>query len=301
MKQYDVAIIGAGPAGLTAGLYCARYGLKTAIIEKALVGGTAVLAGHIWNYPGYKDISGIELMNKFRENAEGAGAEIVQSAVTETKASGKEKELVLEEETIKAKVVIVAVGAKSKWLKVKGEKEFMTKGVHSCATCDGPLYKGKEVAIIGSDNRAVEEALYLATVAKKTYLISEKKELNAEKANLEMLSQKKVELLLGTTVVEFRGKGFLEEVVVREKGGKLREVKINGAFVYAGTEPNTEFIDVKKDKEGKINVNEKMETSVKGVFAAGDCIEKELYQITTGVGEGATAAHSASKYIQENF
>ena len=297
MSEYDAAIIGAGPAGLTAGIYCARYGMKTIIIDKGLIGGTATWANSIQNYPGFNDISGLELMQKFREQAEKAGAEIEMETVTGIKLKGNEKEIIIEGKTIKTKTIIIAVGAKSKWLKVKGEKEFLNKGVHFCATCDGPMYNGKEVVVIGSDNRAAEEAIYLSTVTKKVTLICPKQELNAEKAKLETLKEKKVEIMLNTTVTGFEGKQMLEKVLIKLKG---KETKINaeGAFIFIGAEPNTEFIDVKKDPEGRILINQKMETSVEGVFACGDCIKKELNQIATCVGEGAIAAHSAAKYVQ---
>jgi thioredoxin reductase (NADPH) len=297
MVQYDVAIIGAGPAGLTAGIYCARYGLKTIILDKGLIGGTATWANSIQNYPGYKNVSGLELMQKFREQAENAGAEIELETVIGIKAEGPEKEISLEGKTIKAKTIIVAVGAKSKWLKVKGEKEFLNKGVHFCATCDGPMYNGKEVVVIGSDNRAAEEAIYLSTVTKKVTIICPKPELSAEKAKLEALKEKKVEVMLNTAVMGFEGKQMLEKILIKSKG---KESKINaeGAFVFIGAEPNTEFIDVKKDPEGRILINQKMGTSKEGVFACGDCIKKELNQIATCVGEGAIAAHSAAKYVQ---
>ena len=300
MESYDVAIIGAGPAGLTAGLYCARYGLKTAIIEKGLVGGTAVWASSIKNYPGFSETSGLELMMKFKEQAEAACAKIIEGTVLEIKGSdGKAalKEVVLQGDSLKAKAVIVAVGSKSRWLKVPGEKELLNKGVHFCATCDGPVYSGKDVAVIGSDGRALDEAIYLASVAKKVTLISPKKELDAEQAKIDLLKEKKIAVMKETSVVSFKGKDFLEEIIVKSNTGKQGTVFVSGAFIYVGTDPNTEFADVKKEKDGRILITQKMETSVKGIFAAGDCIKKELNQVATCVGEGAIAAHSAAKLV----
>jgi thioredoxin reductase (NADPH) len=300
MADYDVAIIGAGPAGLTAGIYCARYGLKTLIIEKGLIGGTATWANSIQNYPGYFDISGMELMSKFREQAEKSGATVELETVEEINNSsdGNEKIITLSDRKISTKAIIVAVGAKSKWLKVKGEKELLNKGVHFCATCDGPMYNGKEVIVIGSDTRAAEEAIYLSTVTKKVILISGKKELTAEKAKLDSLKEKGVEIMLDTNIISFEGKEMLESVSVKNKGKEMK-IDCSGAFIYNGSEPNTAFANVKKDEEGRIIVNDKMETDSVGIFAAGDCIKKELNQISTCIGEGAIAAHSAAKFIQE--
>ncbi|VVB75736.1 Sulfide dehydrogenase subunit alpha [uncultured archaeon] len=298
MSDYDVAIIGSGPAGLTAAIYCARYGLKTAVIEKGIVGGTVTWANSIQNYPGFIDINGMELMGKIQEQAQKAGAEIVYDSVSAIKEKGKEKEIILQEKTITAKAIIVAVGASSKWLGVRGEKEFLNKGVHFCATCDGPMYNGKEVAVIGSDNRAAEEAIYLAGVTKKVYLISSKKELTAESAKQKTLREKGVQIMLETNVIGFEGAKMLEKILIKQKG-KESALAASGAFIYIGSDPNTSFVSVAKDKEGRIIVNEKMETSVKGIYSAGDCIKKELKQIATCIGEGATAAHTAAKYVQE--
>lgn len=298
MTDFDVAIIGAGPAGLTAGLYCARYGLKTIIIEKGITGGTATWANSIQNYPGFEDISGMELMTKFKEQAQKAGAEIELDEVNEIKIDGKIKEISLSDKKITTKAIIVSVGAKSKWLNVPGEKQYLNKGVHFCATCDGPMYNGKEVAVIGSDSRAAEEAIYLATVTKKVTLICSKKELSAEIAKQETLKEKGVQIMLGTNVTSFEGTAMLESIKVKTKGEETK-LTVSGAFIFIGSQPNTEFIEVNKDETGRIIVNEEMKTNKEGIFAAGDCIKKELNQIATCVGEGATAAHSAAKFVQE--
>ena len=298
MTDYDVAIIGAGPAGLTAGLYCARYGLKTIIVEKGIIGGTASWAGSVQNYPGFLDISGLELMMKFQEQAEKAGAKIELDTVLEIKDKGKEKEISLSGKTIKVSSIIVSVGAKSKWLNVKGEKQFLNKGVHFCATCDGPMYQGKKVCVIGSDSRAAEEAIYLSGVTKEVFLLSPKKELSADSIKQTQLKEKGVKVKLGVNVIEFFGDNMLQGINYKEEDGKISKIDVNGAFIFVGTEPNTEFVDVKKEEDGKIIVNESMETNKTGIFACGDCIKKELNQIATCVGEGAIAAHTAARFIQ---
>ncbi|MDD3083447.1 MAG: FAD-dependent oxidoreductase [Candidatus ainarchaeum sp.] len=290
--MYDVIIIGAGPAGLTAGLYCARYGLKTIILEKGIIGGTATLASTIQNWPGIKNISGFELMNNFKEQVISLGVEIKQEQVLEI----KEKKVITQDREIESKAIIIAVGSKSKWLKVKGEKEFLNKGVHFCATCDGAMYQEKEIVVIGHNNRAVEEANYLKKMAKKVYLISSKNELTAEKAKQDSL--KGVEIMLNTNVIRFEGTKFLEKIVIKNNFGKESEIRANAAFVYIGTEPNSDFVKVKKDKLGRIIVDEKMQTNKKGIFAIGDCIKKDLMQIITASAEGAIAAHSVANYLK---
>ncbi len=299
MNNCDVTIIGAGPAGLTAGIYCARYGLKTKIIEKGLIGGTATLASTIQNWPGEQNISGMDLMNKFREHTEKSGAEIISNTVLEIKSDAKEKEIIMSGETIKCKAVIIAVGSKSKWLKVKGEKEFLNKGIHFCATCDGPMYNEKEVVVVGCDNRALEEALYLSKITSKTTLLCQQKELTAEKSKQELIkNNKNLEVMKEVSVLEFTGKDFLEEVIIRKSDGTKETINASGAFIYIGTEPNTDFVSVKKDSLGRIIADSEMKTSENGIFAAGDCINKKLLQIVTSAGEGATAAHSVVQYIQ---
>lgn len=300
-KTVDVAIIGSGPAGLTAGIYSTRYGQKTVIIEKSLFGGTATLASSIQNWPGEQNISGIELTTKFKKHAENSGVEFVINTATEIKIEKNLKKIIMQGEKIYAKAVIVAVGSKSKWLKVKGEKELLNKGVHFCATCDGAMYNQKTVSVIGNDNRAVEEAIYLTNTAKKVILISEKKELTADIAKQKTLFEKNVEIIKEVSVVGFEGNEKLEKIIIRTKLGKEKKIDSNAAFIYIGVEANNEFIDVKKDELGRIIVDQNMKTSEEGIFAAGDCIKKELLQIITSSSEGAIAAHNATKYIQEKF
>jgi thioredoxin reductase (NADPH) len=302
MADYDTVIIGAGPAGLTAGIYSARYGLKTLIIEKGLIGGTASWAGSIQNYPGYENISGMELMTKFREQAEKAGTKLELEQAEEIKENGKTKEIILSGKTITTKTIIIAVGTKSRWLNVKGEKQYLNKGVHFCATCDGPMYNGKEVAVIGNDSRAAEEAIYLSAMAKKVTLLSPKKELSADAEKQKTLKEKGVEIITGAIVTSFEGKEMLQTINYKDNKEKQAKIEAEGAFIFVGTEPNTEFVEVEKTPEGKIIVDEAMKTSKDGIFACGDCIKKELNQIATCISEGAIAAHTAAKYVQnKNF
>lgn len=299
MDEYEVIIIGAGPAGLTAGIYCKRYGLNTLIVEQGLIGGTVNWAHSIQNYPGFENITGLELMQKFQKQAENLKIEIKNAPVEKITQKNGLIEVTIDGKKTISKSVIIAVGGKNKWLNVSGEKELLNKGVHFCATCDGPLYKGKEVAVIGSDSRAAEEAIYLSNITKKVYLITNKTELTAEKIKINQLKKNKVEMLLGTQVHSFNGNEKLESITIKKPGEKEKSISCAAAFIYVGSEPNTSFIDAKKDPNGRIIVNPEMETSIQGVFACGDCISKKLFQIVTCVGEGATAAFSASQYVHK--
>ncbi|MFA5357722.1 MAG: NAD(P)/FAD-dependent oxidoreductase [archaeon] len=300
MKSIDVAIIGAGPAGLSAGIYCANYGLKTVIIEKGITGGRANLAGTVRNYPGFMEISGAELVQTMKDQAKKAGAEIKRGNVLKLTDNGKEKEIGLEEEKISAKVVIVAVGTRNKFLGVPGEKEFLNKGVHYCATCDGPIYSEKNVAIIGCGNAALHEALYMEKIAKKITILCPTKKFGGNNDLAEIVKKKGIETIFSAQIIRFEGNKFLEKILLKTINGKEKILTIDGAFIYAGTEPSTEFVNVKKSASEKIIVNAKMETNVKGILAAGDCAETPLGQIATAVGEGAIAAHSASQLLQKN-
>ncbi len=299
-ENYDVIIIGGGPAGLTAGIYIKRAKLNALLIEKTVVGGQMLLADVIENYPGFLEIKGFELAQKMEEQAKKFGLEIKFSEVKQVKS--KEKKVFCEEESLTAKALIIASGAEPTKLNVKGEAELIGKGVSYCATCDGAFFSGKEVAVVGGGDTALVEALYLSKIAERVYIIHRRDKFRGEKINQEkVLSNPKITIIWNTIIQEVIGKDKVEALLIKNVKTGREEIKpIDGVFIAVGRKPNTEFItDVEKDELGYIKVNDEMETSAEGVFAAGDCTSKKWRQITTAVGEGAKAAISAEKYIEK--
>ncbi|MBS7657748.1 MAG: thioredoxin-disulfide reductase [Candidatus Bathyarchaeia archaeon] len=299
MKNYDVIIIGGGPAGLTAGVYTKRAKLNALLLEKTAIGGQMLLADVIENYPGFLEIKGFELAQKMEEQARKFGLEIKFNEVKQVKS--EEKKVFTEEEVLTAKALIIASGAEPAKLNVKGEEKLIGKGVSYCATCDGAFFTGKEVAVVGGGDTALIEALYLSKIARKVYLIHRRDKFRGEKINQEkVLSNPKITVLWDTIVQEIIGKNKVEAILIKNvKTGKEETKLIDGIFIAIGRKPNTSFINVEKDDLGYIKVNEEMETNVKGVFAAGDCTSRKWRQITTAIGEGAKAAISAENYIEK--
>jgi len=300
MDEYDVVIIGAGPAGLTAGIYDARAGLKTLLLEKSIVGGQIAWTENIENYPGFDGINGLELAKKMLAQAKKQGVEQKDGEVLEIKNNGAEKIVVTTDGEIKAKAVIIAVGSSPRKLDVPGEKEYEGKGIHYCALCDGAMYKDKIVAVIGGGDAAIKEALYLANIAKKVIVIHRRDELRAEKGHQEMaFAKKNIEFIWDSVVTEFIGTKFLEKIKIKNvKTNKESLIEATGSFTYVGHLPATSWVNVEKTEKGYIKVNNEMQTSIKGIFAAGDCTEGDIAQIATAVGDGAIAGTAASKYIE---
>ncbi|MBI5047956.1 MAG: thioredoxin-disulfide reductase [Deltaproteobacteria bacterium] len=299
--MYDLIIIGGGPAGLTAGIYAQRARLKTLLLEKEVVGGQIAVSDVIENYPGFPSISGAGLMEKFEQQARGFGLEIKLADVADIQDEGKQKIIKTSEGDLTTKAVIVATGAKPKRLGVPGEKEFTGKGVSYCATCDGPFFKGQQVLVVGGGDTAVKEAVYLSKIASKVYLAHRRDQLRAEKVIQEKaLSTSNIEMVLSHVLKGIKGKTVVEKVVLQNlKDNSVRELDVEGVFVFVGINPTSDFVDVEKDEQGFIKTDQNMQTSVKGIFAAGDCRTTSLKQVATAVGDGAIAAFMAEKYIEE--
>lgn len=310
MSEYDIVIIGGGPAGLTAGLYTARARLKTLLLEKIAPGGQAALAWTIENYPGFPEgIGGLELMERTRKQAEKYGLEIKSGEVVKVSASSEderskrkiEKIVNTKEEEYKSVALIVATGTRPMKLEIPGEERLIGRGVSYCATCDGPLFKNRKVVVVGGGDAAVEEALFLSKFAEKVTLIHRRDELRASKIIEERaVSNSKLEFLWKSVVTEILGETEVEGVKVRNlETGKDLTLEAKGIFVYIGTAPNTGFLKgvVEMDEEGFIITDENMETSVKGIYACGDVRKKLLRQVVTACGEGATAGFAAGQYV----
>jgi len=305
--MYDVVIVGGGPAGLTAGLYTARGKLKSLLLEQGLTGGLVTTTEWVENYPGFDEgILGAELAQKMERQATRFGLEIKSASVTNISINGKIKEVSLESgEKYEAKSVILATGAHPRSLKVEGEDEFRGKGVSYCATCDGAFFKGEQIAVVGGGDSAIQEAIFLTKFADKVYIIHRRDKLRAEKILQERaFSNSKIELIWDSVVEKIAGDTGVNALHIRNvKTDEKSSIDVQGVFIYIGYNPNTEFLAglANLDKDNYLITDENMATSAPGVFAAGDVRSKPLKQIATAVGDGATAALAAEKYIEENF
>ncbi|MBR5669612.1 FAD-dependent oxidoreductase [Candidatus Saccharibacteria bacterium] len=288
--MYDIAIIGGGPAGLTAAIYARRAGKKTLLLEATACGGQMNNTGKVSNYPALEDITGPQLAQSMQKQAEDLGAEIAYDRIVRIEPGFK---LVGEEDEYLAKAVIIATGTEPRKLGLDGEDRLA--GISYCATCDGGFYKDKVVAVYGGGNSAVHEALYLSGVAQKVYLIHRREELRAAGDVVEKLrSNQKVEMLLGTNVTKLLGDKKLTGIEL--SSGK--SVELDGLFVAIGREPKCDFCsDLATDGEGFIVADESCTTSIPGIFVAGDVRTKELRQIVTASADGAAAAEAAIKYL----
>lgn len=300
-RLYDLIIIGGGPAGLSAGIYAQRARLKTVLLEKGILGGQVALTDLIENYPGYIEIVGPELVHKFEAQARKLGLEIKNiEAIKVKECQDGVKTVSTGEGDYSAKAVIIATGASPETLGAKGELEFIGRGVSYCATCDGFFFQDKEIAVVGGGDSAMTEALFLSKLACKIYLIHRRDALRAEKILQERaLANPKIEFIWNTVVEEISGDSKVEKILVKNvKTREKKEIKVEGVFIYVGLRPNTELVDVDKDSKGFIIAGENMETSIKGIFAAGDCRAKTLRQILAAASEGAAAAMEAERYIR---
>jgi len=303
-KQYDVVIIGGGPAGLTAGLYTSRARLTTLLIEGALFGGQMTTTELVENYPGFpQGITGGELSSLMEEQAKRFGMETLNEEVIEVKLGGERKSIQTTGATYLCDAVIVCTGAEYRKLGVPGESEFRGKGVSYCATCDGAFFKDSEIVVVGGGDSALTEALFLAKFVKELTIVHRRDALRATKIYQERaLANPKIKFLWNSVVQAIRGDQIVRSIMVKNvKTGEIKELTTEGVFLFVGLEPRTQFLKglLQMDDGGYILTNEHCETSVKGVFAAGDCTKKLLRQIATAVGDGATAAFAAEKYIDE--
>ncbi len=306
--MYDVIIVGGGPAGLTAGLYTSRGKLNSLLIEKGLTGGLVTTTEMVENYPGFDEgITGAELAQKMEKQATRFGLEIIQGSVTRISVNGKIKLLTFDDnKQYEAKTVIFATGAHPRYLKVEGEDEFRGKGVSYCATCDGAFFKGEKIAVVGGGDSAVQEAIFLTKFADTVYIIHRRDQLRAEKILQERaLSNPKITLIWNSIVEKIAGdnSGVKGVHIKNVKTQEIRILDVQGVFIYIGYNPNSEFLAglANLDANNYIITDENMCTSAPGIFAAGDVRSKPLKQIATAVGDGATAAVAAEKYIEENF
>lgn len=304
---YDVIILGAGPAGLTAGLYAARAGLKTAIIENGQTGGQISLTLEVDNYPGLTGKTGPEMTETMLEQAKSFGAEKINDEIIEVDLSEKIKVLKSRDNTYETKTLIYATGANPRKLNIPGEKEYTGKGVAYCATCDGAFYTGSDIYVVGGGDAAVEEAIFLTKFGKKVVILYRGGELKAAKSIQDKaFANDKIDVKYFEEVREVKGEQFVKELVVEDtKNGVMKTYATQpgdpdtGLFIFAGYIPNTTLLEGKVELErGYVKAGEDTKTSVPGVFAAGDVRTKSVRQVVTATADGAVAAIAAEKYIE---
>ncbi|MGB9959628.1 MAG: thioredoxin-disulfide reductase [Candidatus Bathyarchaeales archaeon] len=307
MENWDLIIVGAGAAGLTAGIYGVRSGLKTLIIEEKMAGGTAADAPVIENYPGFERISGSELMQKMVAQCRGLGVVIneFENAVA-LDLKSEEKVVKTNKGIYRTKAVIIASGTSYRELGVPGEKEFRGRGVSYCGVCDGPLFKGKRVMVVGGGNAAVITALYLAELVSEVKIIHRRNAFRAEEALVKALMGKNnIEVLWNTELKEIKGEKLVNKAVLADvQTGEIRELPIDGVFVQVGETPNSQIAKeagVEVDEHGYIKVDVRQRTNIPGVYAAGDVTNHPVKQVGTAVGQGITAALEAYGFIRRPY
>ncbi|MBQ2862530.1 MAG: thioredoxin-disulfide reductase [Oscillospiraceae bacterium] len=303
--MYDIIIIGAGTAGLTAAIYGQRAGLSCKVFEKYAPGGQIVNSPSIENYPGMYGVSGYDYSMALLEQAQKLGAEVEFAEVTGVDFSGKTKKVITSAEDFEAKAVIIANGAARRKIGCKGEEEFEGRGVSYCATCDGAFFRGKTVAVVGGGESAFEEAEYLAEICDKVYLIHRRDVFTAAKTAVDSLLKKKnVTLLTNSVIEEIKGENAVSSAVIKNRANQSKvEVPLSAVFVAIGLVPeNGLYKDVLTlDEYGYFDAAEDCKTNIEGVFAAGDTRKKQLRQLVTAASDGAAAATAAANYIRKNF
>ncbi|QAT51353.1 FAD-dependent oxidoreductase [Caproiciproducens sp. NJN-50] len=301
--MYDVLISGGGPAGMTAAIYAARAGLSTVLLTGPAQGGQVAYTNVVENYPGFSTIYGSDLAQRLLEHVRSAGVRIVEESAEKLELSGAVKAVRAAGNEYRAKAVILAQGSERRKLNVPGEQEFAGRGVSYCATCDGNFFRNRAVAVIGGGNTAIGDAVELSGLCKKVLVVVRGEKLRA----MEYLSERarergNIEFLYGYQAAEIQGSQKVEHLVLKDRGGEKGKVlDVDGVFVSIGVQPNTRLLEgVLPLKDGFVEAPETCETPLPGVFAAGDLRKKALYQIVTAVSDGANAAHSALRYLQEH-
>lgn len=303
--MYDVIIAGGGPAGLNAALYAARSGLSCLLLEKMFAGGQMATTSTLENYIGFPDgIDAVTLAMQMEQQARGAGAEIRYDEILSLDLSGEVKKITTKKETFEAKVVILCTGASPRPLGAKGEDRFRARGVSYCATCDGALYKGKTVAVVGGGDTALEDTLFLSKYCEKVYLIHRRDTFHGTHTLAEKVKTlNNVELVLSHVVTEIEGENKVTGITVEScNDSSTRKIALDGVFIAVGTVPNTTLLkeQLPLDEQGYIVTDEAMKTVLDGVFAAGDARQKLLRQVITAASDGAVAAFSALRYVSEH-
>jgi len=307
LESWDLIIIGAGAAGLAAGIYAARSGLKTLVLEEKMAGGTTAEAPLVENYPGFQNISGIELAQKMAAQCRGTGVTIREfEKVLSLDFKGEKKIVKTNRTTHETKAVIIASGSHYREIGVPGEKEFLGRGVSYCGICDGPLFKGKRVLVVGGGNSALITALYIAGLASEVKVAHRRDAFRAEGVLVKALKEKvNVEILWNTEIKEIKGEKLVNKVTIFNSNTReTKELPVDGVFVQVGETPNSQIAKeagVEVDKDGYITIDIRQRTNIAGVYAAGDVTNHPVKQVGTAVGQGITAALEAYGYIRRPY
>jgi thioredoxin reductase (NADPH) len=307
MEDLELVIIGAGAAGLAAGIYSVRSGLKTVVLEEKLAGGTAADAPMVENYPGFPSVTGTELAQKMVAHAKSAGVTLNElEAVVSLDLMNEMKRVQTHKTVYEARAVIVATGSHYRQLDVPGEKEFRGRGVSYCGICDGPFFKGKRVLVVGGGNSAAMTTLYLSGIAAETKIVHRRESFRCEEALTKGLKDtKNVEILFNTEIKEIQGDKVVQKVILLDKTtGETRELAVNGVFIQVGEDPNSQVAKsagVMMDQDDYIIVDGQQRTNIEGVYAAGDVTNHPVKQVGTAVGQGITAALEAYAFIRRPY
>ena len=302
MDIIDVAIIGAGPGGMTAAVYAGRAGLKTVVFERATVGGQMAYTNELENFPGFEKTTGFDLAMLLDKQMRAFNTTYMNEDIKEIKKSGDNFEITTSNGTYTALTVILALGASPRNLGLESEKRLRGSGVSYCATCDGNFYRGADVAVVGGGNTAFEDALFLANLCKKVYIIHRRDEFRAEKILQDRVAKtENIEIIANSVPVEITGKFEVDGIRIENKDKEMRDIPLQGVFVAIGTVPNSDIVKdfVDLDNYGYIKTNKDMETSVHGVYAIGDVRDTVLRQVITACADGAIAAQSAGRVVTE--
>lgn len=302
--MYDLIIIGAGPAGLTASIYGRRANKKVLVLEALNYGGQIINTLDIENYPVEEHISGFDFATKIYNQAKSLGAEIKFEKVVDIKDNNDDKEVITTKDTYKTKTIIIATGSKNRKLDIDREDELVGKGISYCATCDGAFYKNKTVAVVGGGNTALEDALYLTDLASKVYLIHRRDKFSADEVYIDKIKEKtNVEIIYNANITKLIGNDKLEAIEVTENSGTSKNIDVNGLFIAVGRIPENnnfaKYVDL--DKSGYIIAGENCHTKTVGIFVAGDTRVKEVRQLVTATSDGAIAATEAIKYLNNKI
>lgn len=300
MKVYDLIIIGAGPAGMTASIYAKRANLDVLLMEKSAPGGQMISTAEIENYTGVGKVSGVDLAMKMFEHVQSLGVETMFEEVVKVHDLGSVKEVVTPSQTLQTKAVLITAGANPRTLGVKGEDDYAYRGISWCAICDGPLYKDKRVLVVGGGNSAVEESLFLSNIASHITIVQNLDRLTADpKAVSLLMKTPNVDIIFNAKVISFNGDDALKSVDVETKDG-VKSIEVDGVFEYIGLTPVSDFVSHLgiTNEAGYIVVNSNMETKVKGIFSAGDVNQKQIRQVVTATSDGAIAVQNIIKYLE---